>query len=76
MYNCNYIQGNEEEIMSTDKHIFGWDYPSGCSGPPEGYQPSEFVLATWEFFEGYNMGDKTIQKIIDIVEEWEVDIDE
>jgi hypothetical protein len=34
----------KEEEMTTNKSIFGWSYPPGCSGPPEPGPPLEPIV--------------------------------
>lgn len=49
--------------------IFGWDYPPGCSGPPEQPDPHPKSEEMQELLEAENVSQETIDKACQIVEE-------
>jgi hypothetical protein len=43
--------------------IFGWSYPPGCSGPPEGDDPTPLQEAVWELCEKRGLAAPAIERV-------------
>jgi len=53
--------------------LFGWSYPPGCSGPPEGPDPSELEEKIYGLLEEAKISQEYIDKICILIEDAEYD---
>lgn len=53
-------------------NVFGWNYPPGCSGPPEDdVYMSALQEDIWGILEKAGMPDELIEKIDTIIYDWQ-----
>jgi len=55
------------------RSIFGWSYPPGCSGPPEGPDPSELEEKIYGLLEEAGISQEYLDKICNLIEDAESD---
>lgn len=51
------------------RSIFGSSYPPGCSGPPEGPEPSPQSQDVWNILEAASVDESIIERVTKIVDE-------
>lgn len=56
------------------RNIFGWSYPPGCSGPPEGPNPSELEEKIYALLEEAGVSQEYLDKICILIEDAEYDV--